>query len=261
MPEAVEEVVEEAVVVPVPEGPEVVVQKKEFSKREFSKKDFGKREFSKDFNVNSWAPRSELGNRVRAGEIKSIDEILDNGIRITEPEIVDLLVPGSETVFLEIGQSKGKFGGGKRKMYRHTQKKVREGSRIKFAFLAVTGNKQGYLGVGYGTSRGSVSAKEIAEKNSKLNLIRIIRGCGSWECGCKGDHSLPYETRGKSGSVKVILKPAPKGTGLVASNEMKKILSIAGIKDVWAETYGETRSRVNLLKAVFYALKNVNMFR
>ena len=208
-----------------------------------------------------WIPRTELGKRVKGGEIKTIDELIDNGIRLTEPEIVDTLIPDIEEDFLEIGQSKGKFGGGKRKIYRHTQKKVREGSRIKFAFLAVVGNRNGYVGVGYGGSRKSNSARELSVKNAKLNLTRITRGCGSWECTCGQQHSLPFKTTGKYGSITVSLLPAPKGTGLVASNEAKKILRLAGISDVWARMDGETRTRVNMLRAVYMALKNINMQR
>jgi small subunit ribosomal protein S5 len=174
---------------------------------------------------------------------------------------VDKLVPDIEEDFLEIGQSKGKFGGGKRKIYRHTQKKVREGSRIKFAFLAVVGNRNGYIGVGYGGSRKSNSARELAVKNAKLNLTRISRGCGSWECTCGQNHSVPFKTIGKEGSITVTLSPAPRGTGLVASNETKKILRLAGINDVWTRMDGETRTRVNMLKAVYNALRNINMHR
>ncbi len=208
-----------------------------------------------------WIPRSELGMRVKNGEITSIDELLDKGIKITEPEIVDKLLPGIETEFLAVGQSKGKFGGGKRKIYRHTQKKVREGARIKFAFLAVTGNKDGYVGIGYGASRESMSARLNAEKNAKLNITRIFRGCGSWECTCGTNHSLPFTVSGKCGSVTMTLKPAPKGTGLVANDEAKKVLALAGIQDAWSGAEGETRSRVNMLKAVFNALKNINAKR
>jgi small subunit ribosomal protein S5 len=208
-----------------------------------------------------WIPRSELGKKVKAGEIKNIDELLDKGIKITEPEIVDTLVPDLETDFLAVGQSKGKFGGGKRKIYRHTQKKVREGARIKFAFLTVVGNSNGYVGIGYGTSRKSNSARETSIKKAKLNLTRVPRGCGSWECTCGENHSLPVKTTGKFGSVTVSLSPAPKGTGLVASDEAKKILKLAGISDVWIDSSGETRTRVNALRAVYLALKNLNMFR
>ena len=76
--------------------------------------------------VAEWIPRSDLGKKVKAGEIKSIDELFEKGIKITEQEIIDTLLPDVETIFLSVGQSKGKFGGGKRKIYKHTQKKVRK---------------------------------------------------------------------------------------------------------------------------------------
>jgi len=93
-----------------------------------------------------------------------------------------------------------------------------------------------------------------------MKVIRIKRGCGSWECGCGGEHSIPYKTKGKSGSVCVVLMPAPKGLGLVANDELKKLLRLAGIKDVWVKTFGNTRMRINLIKAAFNALKNLYIY-
>jgi small subunit ribosomal protein S5 len=107
-------------------------------------------------------------------------------------------------------------------------------------------------------SREHRAALEKSVKNAKLSVIRVRRGCGSWECGCGGDHSIPFKARGKCGSVKVELMPAPKGVGLVGSEESKKILRLAGIHDVWVKTMGQTATRNNLVLAVFEALKNLN---
>jgi len=93
-----------------------------------------------------------------------------------------------------------------------------------------------------------------------MNLIKVKRGCGSWECGCGGNHSIPFKVEGKSGSVRVILIPGPKGLGLVASDEAKKILRLAGIKDVWVKSFGNTSMRMNLIKAIFNAFKNLYLF-
>ncbi|MBN2330632.1 MAG: 30S ribosomal protein S5, partial [Candidatus Aenigmarchaeota archaeon] len=70
--------------------------------------------------------------------------------------------------------------------------------------------------------------------------------------------SIPFKTSGKSGSVQVTLIPAPKGVGMVASEETKKILKLAGINDVWVKTAGNTSTRNNLVLAVFNAIKNLN---
>ena len=54
--------------------------------------------------------------------------------------------------------------------------------------------------------------------------------------------------------------PAPKGVGLVADNETKKLLKLAGIKDIWVRTFGNTSNRINLISAVFDALKNLHAY-
>jgi small subunit ribosomal protein S5 len=59
------------------------------------------------------------------------------------------------------------------------------------------------------------------------------------------------------GSVRIALKPAPKGTGLACSETARLVLKLAGIEDIWTLTKGDTRSRANMAKAVFDALANM----
>ena len=87
------------------------------------------------------------------------------------------------------------------------------------------------------------------------------RGCGSWECSCGEPHSIPFKVEGKAGSVRVTLLPAPKGVGLVIGDSAKVVLRLAGIKDIWSKTKGETRTTVNFVKAVYEALKNTYKFK
>lgn len=206
---------------------------------------------------DSWKPRTELGKRVKSGNIKDIDEIIDNGLKISEPEIVDLLLPDLKTDLLLVGQSKGKFGGGQRRVFRQTQKKTKEGNKPKFATLAIVGNEDGYVGLGYGKSKETVPAREKAIRNAKLNIIKIKRACGSWQCGCGQPHTIPYKIEGKTGSVIVKLLPAPKGKGICTENEISKILKIAGIKDIWSKTYGKTCTKMNMISACMKALRQL----
>lgn len=208
-------------------------------------------------NLDRWVPKTKIGKMVKNGEIKNIDDILDKGYPILEEEIVETLLPDMQMDLISIGQSKGKFGGGKRRAFKQTQKKTSDGSRIKFTCLAIVGNKNGYIGMGTGSSNETVPAKNKAIRAAKLNIIRIKRGCGSWECACAGSHSIPFKIEGKSGSVKIMMKPAPKGLGLAIANECKKIMQMAGIKDVWSKTYGQTHTRTNLAFACFNALKQL----
>ncbi len=212
---------------------------------------------AKSFDQAAWQPRSDLGRKTKAGEIADIDRILDAGEKIKEAQIVDVLVTDLESDFLAIGQSKGKFGGGKRKIFRQTQKKTKEGNKPHFEIMAVVGNKNGYLGLGYGKSKETVPSREKAVRNAKLSIIKVRRGCGSWQCGCKEPHTIPYAVEGKCGSITVKLMPAPKGTGLKIQNECAKILKLAGIKDIWSETRGNTTTRLNVVQACFDALKKI----
>ena len=209
------------------------------------------------FDREGWKPRTEIGKKVKAGEIKDIDEILDHGYKIMEAEIVDALMPDLETDLLLIGQSKGKFGGGQRRVFKQTQKKTPEGNKPKFGTFAVVGNRNGYVGIGPGKAKETVPAREKAFRNAKLNITKVRRGCGSWECNCKTPHSIPYAVEGRMGSVYIKLMPAPKGAGLVAEKECQKMLEMAGIKDVYSLTLGQTQTKVNLINACMKALKQL----
>ncbi len=208
-------------------------------------------------DLERWNPKTSLGKKVKIGEIKEIDQILDKGEKILEKEIVEILLPNLENELLMVGQSKGKFGGGARRVFKQTQKKTPEGNKPSFACFAVVGNKDGYIGGGYGKSKDTVPSREKAIRKAKLNVFKIRRGCGSWQCGCKTPHSIPFQVIGKCGSVEIKLMPAPKGKGLCIENECSKILRLAGIKDVWSKTKGQTKVKQNLIMACFIALKKL----
>ncbi|MEM4245644.1 MAG: 30S ribosomal protein S5 [Candidatus Nanoarchaeia archaeon] len=215
----------------------------------------------KKIDLDLWKPKTEIGRKVKSGEIKDINEILDKGMRVLEPEIVDILIPNMESIIIGVGQSKGKFGGGKRSVWRQTQKKTAEGNKPKFATVIAVGNKDGYVGIGKGKAKETVPAREKATRKAKLNLIKIRRGCGSWECECGEAHSIPFKIEGKCGSVRMTLIPAPKGTGLCVEKECKKILELAGIKDIYSRTFGQTRTKINHVYACFEALKKLGEVR
>lgn len=212
-------------------------------------------------DLESWHPKTDVGKKVKAGEIKDIDQIFDKSLPIFETEIIDILIPNMESVLIMVGQSKGKFGGGKRSIWRQTQKKTCEGNRPKFTSAVIIGNKDGYIGLGVGKAKETVPAREKAIRKAKLGLIKIKRGCGSWECSCAGPHSIPFKVYGKCGSVEVELMPSPKGSSLIIEKECQKILELAGIKDVYSQTKGQTTTRLNLIKACFAALKQLGQIR
>jgi len=205
--------------------------------------------------LDSWVPKTALGKKVREGKVKNIDEVLDQVI--LEEQIVDLLLP-TESDLLLIGQSKGKFGGGKRRAWKQTQKKTIDGNVPSFTCGLIVGDKNGHVGVGFGKAKETLPAREKALRKAKLNVIKITRGCASFDCLCSEPHTVPFIVEGKCGSVIVRLMPAPQGTGLVIGDECKKILKLAGIKDVYSKTFGQTRSTMNLAIACIEALKKTN---
>ena len=197
-------------------------------------------------SMEEWVPRTRVGRLVHEGKITSIDELFRRNLPILEPEIIDYLLGDQlkhEIIDVTI-----------------VQKMTDAGRITRFRAVVVLGNEDGYVGLGKGKARQFREAVNKALRNAKLNITPVRRGCGSWECTCGEAHSVPFIVRGKSGSVEVILKPAPKGTGIVAGDVAKKVLKLAGIRDVWTFTKGETRTSYNFARAVYLALRNTYKF-
>jgi len=210
--------------------------------------------------IASWVPKTSLGRLVKEGKEKNIDKILLNHKKILEDEIVDLLLP-LETDLLLIGQSKGKFGGGKRRAWRQTQKKTMEGNVVTFSCMAIVGDKKGHVGIGMGEAQETLPSRDKAIRKAKLNIAKITRGWESQEEDKSDPHTVPFIIKGKCGSVRITLIPAPRGTGLVVGDECKKILKLAGIKDVYSKTFGQTRTTFNLAQACMNALTKTNKMK
>ncbi|MEM1581486.1 MAG: 30S ribosomal protein S5 [Candidatus Bathyarchaeia archaeon] len=187
-----------------------------------------------------WIPRTKLGKMVLEGKISSLEEIFASGFKISEPQIVNVLVPNLEEEVINIGL---------------VQKQTDAGEKSRFKAIVAVGNRDGYLGLGFGKAAQVRTAIEKAANDARLNITVIRRGCGSWECGCGQPHSLPFEVAGKCGAVKVKVIPGPRGLGLVAGEVAKVILRLAGIRDCWIRSYGPTRTVPSFSYAIFDALK------
>jgi len=209
----------------------------------------------------AWVPKTETGKKVREGKIKDIDLVLDKEKRILEAEIVDTLIPNLKSEIILIGQAKGKFGGGKRRAWRQTQKKTMEGNVLSFSCMAIVGDMKGHIGIGYGGAKETLPAREKAIRKAKLNLIKINRGFETVEKEANDPHTVPFTVEGKSGSVKIVLKPAPRGTGLAVADECKKILKLAGIKDAYGKARGHVKTTFNLAKACMQALSKTTKMK
>jgi small subunit ribosomal protein S5 len=218
-----------------------------------------RRERRREFeDAKPWLPKTKLGEKVIKGEIKDIGHIIDKGELILEPEIVDSLIPDLRSEMVYIGGSPGKGGGTRRTATRRTARMHKSGRRYTLGAMVAVGNGDGYIGLGVATSKENRTAIEKAEKQARMNMIKVRRGCGSWECGCGGTHSIPFKSQASEGSVKITLFPAPKGVGIVGCDAVKKIVKLSGIKDIWINAEGNTGARSNLIKALFEAIRNLN---
>ena len=188
----------------------------------------------------NWDPKTKLGKMVLSRQITTMSDALNTGLPIREPEIVDILLPEINDEVIDVNM---------------VQRMTDSGRRVKFVITVAVGNKDGFIGFGQAKGKEVGSSIRKAIESAKLNMIEIKRGCGSWECGCGKPHTVPFTIKGKSGSVEITLKPAPRGIGLATGSVAKKILTLAGIKDCWAFTRGKTKTTVNYSKAVFNALE------
>jgi small subunit ribosomal protein S5 len=193
-------------------------------------------------SLTNWVPKTELGRAVKAGKITTLEEIFDKGLKILEPEIVDTLVALEDEV-VELAR---------------TTRVTMAGRKYSYRASVVVGNKDGFIGIGSGKDADRFPAINKAKKAAKLALIRVYRGSGSWQEQKTDDkHSVPLKVTGQCGSVRVTLIPAPKGTGLAVGKSIKRVLELAGVKNVWSKAAGRTAIPLNFVKAAIDALDKV----
>jgi small subunit ribosomal protein S5 len=195
--------------------------------------------------LKDWVPKTELGRMVLEGKIKTLDEVLAMNKPIMEPEIADYLAELEEMI-VDV---------------KKTARVTRAGRRFSFRVAVLVGNRDGIVGVGVAKDKEKWPAARKAAKLARLNLVKVVRGCGSWECSCNEGHSVPFEVIGKCASVRVRLIPAPKGVGLVIGDNAKPVLEFAGIQDVWSQTKGNTSTKLNFVLATIDALRQTTKVR
>ena len=190
-----------------------------------------------------WTPRTEIGRKVYNNEISDIDDILSEGRPILEYQIIDKLVPNMEGEVLEL---------------RSTQRVTDNGRKPSYRAVVLVGDKRSHVGIGVGKHVEVRQAVERAMVNAKRNMIKVTLGSGSWEDTKGHTNSIPIMTTGRCGSVRVTIKPAPRGVGIVANKTVKKVLSFGGVSDAWTKAMGQTSNTYNLAMATLDALKNLN---
>jgi small subunit ribosomal protein S5 len=125
-------------------------------------------------------------------------------------------------------------------------KVVKGGRRFGFAALVVVGDQRGRVGFGHGKAREVPEAIRKATDAAKRAMVRVP---------LKDGRTLHHETRGRHGAGKVIVRPAPAGTGIIAGGPMRAVFEALGVGDVVAKSLGSSNP-YNMVRATFDALKN-----
>ena len=125
-------------------------------------------------------------------------------------------------------------------------KTVKGGRRISFSVLAAVGNEKGKVGIGLGKANGVPDAIKKAVANAKKNLVTVSLKGGT----------LPHEQIGKYNSTSVLLKPASKGTGVIAGSAAREILELVGVHDVLTKIRG-SKNKDNVARATIEGLKQL----
>ena len=125
-------------------------------------------------------------------------------------------------------------------------KTVKGGRRISFSVLAAIGNENGKVGIGLGKANGVPDAIRKAVANAKKNLVEVSLKGGT----------LPHEQLGKFNSTTVLLKPASKGTGVIAGSATREILELVGVSDILTKIRG-SKNKDNVARATIDGLKKM----
>lgn len=122
--------------------------------------------------------------------------------------------------------------------------KVTKGGRtFSFAAIVVVGDENGVIGHGLGKAREVSEAMDKAKEDAMKNLVKVPIRNGS----------IPHEQVAKFGAAKVLIRPASKGTGVIAGGAMRAVLESVGVTDVIAKSFGSTNPH-NVVKATIKAL-------
>ncbi|MDO8488045.1 MAG: 30S ribosomal protein S5 [bacterium] len=125
-------------------------------------------------------------------------------------------------------------------------KKNQGGNRISFSVLIVVGDKKGRVGVGLGKAPDVSSAIRKGSSYAQKHLITVpLNG-----------RTIPHEMRLKLGAARLIMKPAPIGTGVIAGGSVRAVVEAAGIQDIVAKILG-TKNKASNVYAAFEALKRL----
>ena len=136
-------------------------------------------------------------------------------------------------------------------------KVVKGGRRFSFSALVVIGNGEGKIGIAHAKSKQVPDAIKKANETARRNMIHI---------SLKEGRTIHHDIYSKNGSGKVILRSAPKGTGIIAGGPIRAVCEVLGIKDIVAKSLGSANPH-NVIRACLNALtkqnspKNISILR
>ena len=123
-------------------------------------------------------------------------------------------------------------------------KTVKGGRNMRFSALVVVGDENGRVGVGMGKAAEVPEAIRKANEDAKKHLVTVpLAGT-----------TIPHDSTGYYSTAKVVLLPAPEGTGVIAGGAARAVLELAGVKDIRTKSFG-TNNPINMVKATVEALK------
>ncbi|MBN8659479.1 MAG: 30S ribosomal protein S5 [Candidatus Melainabacteria bacterium] len=132
---------------------------------------------------------------------------------------------------------------------RRVTKVVKGGKKLSFRAVVAVGNGKGQVGIGVGKAAEVISAIQKGVVDAKKSLVNVPL-VGS---------TIPHQIVGKRGSSRILLKPAAKGTGVIAGGAARAILELAGVGDVLSKSLG-SRSPLNVARATIDGLKGLRTF-
>ncbi len=126
-------------------------------------------------------------------------------------------------------------------------KVVKGGRNMRFAALVVVGDKNGHVGAGLGKAAEVPEAIRKAKEDAIKKLIKV---------DINENGSIPYDYTGKFGSASVLLKSSPEGTGIIAGGPARKVLELAGYKNIRTKSLG-SNNKQNVVLATIEGLKEI----